>query len=376
MKKKYTLLLLFSCFLVNAQWSNNPSINTAVTTVNSTGDPIMTSDNQGGAILVWLDIRNGTNFDIYAQRINSQGLALWTNNGIAVCNSQGNKSFGDQESNVSLQPDGFGGAIVTWIDYRDGNDSPKIYTQKINSSGTTQWQNNGVLIRENLDNDDATDGLLNPNIASDSSGGAIITWTDQRSGFLNSRIYAQRVNNSGIIQWQENGIAITSEFISVLPKIVSDDQGGAIISWMDARNLIDIDVYAQRIDSSGAAQWQANGFPIFVTPNSEQFDIEMIKDDFGGAIIAWSDNRNGLDFGNYAQRINSTGQTLWATNGLKVSDTTNDQNFVKLAPDGLGGALFAWQDDRSDVSGDAYAQKISANGNILWQEDGIVICDF
>ena len=35
------------------------------------------SDGEGGAIIVWQDDRNGNNYDIYAQRVDVNGNALW-----------------------------------------------------------------------------------------------------------------------------------------------------------------------------------------------------------------------------------------------------------------------------------------------------------
>src|SRR4030066_318122 len=47
------------------------------------------SDGAGGAIIVWEDFRTGgtTNYDIYAQRIDAAGNALWTPNGTIICNA-------------------------------------------------------------------------------------------------------------------------------------------------------------------------------------------------------------------------------------------------------------------------------------------------
>jgi hypothetical protein len=43
--------------------------------------------------------------------------------------------------------------------------------------------------------------------------------------------------------------------------IVSDNAGGAIIAWRDTRS-VNWDVYAQRVNASGVAQWTANGVPL------------------------------------------------------------------------------------------------------------------
>ena len=40
-------------------------------------DPRLTSDGQGGAIITWVDYRNSPDDHIYAQRVDSYGNLLW-----------------------------------------------------------------------------------------------------------------------------------------------------------------------------------------------------------------------------------------------------------------------------------------------------------
>jgi hypothetical protein len=78
-------------------------------------------------------------------------------------------------------PDGAGGAIITWYEYRGNNSA--IYAQRVDSSGKVLWTTGGVPIRS-ISGSSAYD----PRIASDGAGGAIIAWYDYRSGV---KIYAQ-----------------------------------------------------------------------------------------------------------------------------------------------------------------------------------------
>ena len=72
-----------------------------------------------------------------------------------------------------------------------------IYAQRINPSGLVQWAPNGVIICSN------TFDQLNPNIATDLTGGAIITWQDSLNG--NFDIRAQRITNAGDLLWNIGG---------------------------------------------------------------------------------------------------------------------------------------------------------------------------
>jgi hypothetical protein len=87
-----------------------------------------------GAIVAWYDKRNG-NFDIYVQRVNAMGQIMWALDGIALC-----VAANDQIS-PTITSDGAGGAIVTWWDFRSGTDYD-IYAQRVNGAGVVQWTAN------------------------------------------------------------------------------------------------------------------------------------------------------------------------------------------------------------------------------------------
>ena len=136
-----------------------------------------------------------------------------------------------------------------------------------------------------------------PQIVSDTHGGAVITWLDTRND--NSDIYAQAVDSTGAIKWTSNGVAIcTASGNQTNFQAVSDGRGGAIIAWEDYRNG-NGDIYAQAIDSAGVVRWIVNGVPV-CTVSGNQSEVSLISDDQWGAIITWTDARNG-ESGIYAQ---------------------------------------------------------------------------
>ena len=223
-----------------AVWSTDPTVNTAISTAaGDQNSPTIVTDNSGGAIITWHDYRSG-NYDIYAQRINANGNVLWTTDGVAI-----STAAGDQNS-PTIVTDNNGGAIITWYDYRSGNYD--IYAQRINASGVVQWTADGVPIST------AANSQERPAIVSDGSGGAIVTWYDYRSGTY-SDIYAQRIDANGNVLWTTNGMAIsTAANNQYYPQIVSDGSGGAIITWEDYRSG-NWDIYGQRIDANGNVLW-------------------------------------------------------------------------------------------------------------------------
>ena len=58
-------------------WSNDPTVNTPISTASGDQDqPSIVSDGAGGAIITWHDRRSGTNWDIYAQRVGDYHSAV------------------------------------------------------------------------------------------------------------------------------------------------------------------------------------------------------------------------------------------------------------------------------------------------------------
>ena len=211
------LLVLFcgSIETIEAQWSTDPAVNTPITAI--TGDqmsPRIASDGAGGAIIVWQDTRNGNN-DIYAQRIDAAGIAQWASNGVAICTAT------NEQQAPAITSDGSGGAIMAWQDRRSS--SYTIYAQKVNSSGVVQWTANGVSVATSA-------SQLYPVITSDGSGGAIMSWNDNRPG-----VFIQRVDASGTVRWTADGVQLSSVAGTndKLPAIVYDGSGGAVIAWND-----------------------------------------------------------------------------------------------------------------------------------------------
>ncbi|MDD4858378.1 MAG: hypothetical protein PHD74_09780, partial [Candidatus Krumholzibacteria bacterium] len=320
--------------------------------------PHLIADGSGGAIITWEDYRGGSH-DIYAQRVNASGVVQWTTDGVAIC-----LAANSQESS-GIVSDGSGGAIITWEDYRGGNYD--IYAQRVNASGAVQWTANGAAVCT------ATNSQSHPAISSDGSGGAVVTWQDYRSGSSND-IYAQRLNASGAVQWTANGVAIcTVAYDQTSPEIASDGSGGAIITWQDYRSGGGNDIYAQRVNTSGAVQWTAGGVAICAA-DDDQAIPEITSDGSGGAIIAWEDYRSGSDNDIYAQLVNASGAVQWTADGVAVCAATDIQDNPALVSDGSGGAIITWQDYRGGSYPDIYAQEISVSGSAQWTADGDSVC--
>lgn len=317
----------------------------------------------GGTILTWQDYRSNNGFaDIYTQRINSSGVMEWTANGVGICTEA------SEQGSPKIVSDNNGGAFITWHDNRAGNFD--IYTQLVNSGGAPVWTTNGVAT--------CTMGTdqLKPDICVDGAGGAIVVWYDERST-TDSDIYAQRIGAGGGIVWAVDGIVMNNNvgYDQIDPQIVSDDLGGAIMSWTDYRTGVTSDIYAQRTNSTGAVQWTATGV-IICTESGDQIYSQLVSDGNNGAYITWEDHRNIGNADIYAQRIASNAAINWAATGFPICTVGENQLRPNLVSNGNLGAIVVWQDYRSANNYDIYAVGFNTSGVIGITGNGTNLNEF
>ncbi len=322
--------------------------------------PMIESDGDGGVIIIWKDSRNG-NSDIFAQRINASGSVQWAAEGVSICTATGT------QNNFGIVSDGAGGAVVAWTDRRSVTND-HIYAQRINASGTVQWTVDGNPLC-------TVAGYKNfAKTTTDEAGGAIVVWEDNRDGSSTRHIYAQRVNSAGAVQWVADAVAICSvASTKTNHQIISDGMGGAIFSWADLRNG-NYDIYAQRVDAAGTVHWTTDGFPV-CTNVETQINPFPVPDGSGGVVISWSDQRpSGVNEDIYAQRVNVSGTAQWATDGVPVcSGFGSGRDYCSGISDSAGGAFIVWLDERYPYPG-IYSQRIDGSGSQLWSTEGTGVC--
>jgi hypothetical protein len=336
--------------------------------------PSVLSLGHDGAIVVWADDR-GNDYDIYAQKLDTTGRPLWTAGGVKVCGGGYDQEF------PLLVSDGAGGAIVVWQDSRAGDDGTDIYAQRIDLNGNALWQADGVPLCSHL-----TDLLTTPPsayahvVVSDGAGGAIVAWRDTRNSPVlgATEIYAQRVNGAGLAQWTPNGVPVVAfggqnPWVNTSVVIAPDGSNGAVIAWQDGRNssTTKCDLYAQRISASGAPMWTSNGVVVCNASGDQAFYSDIVDMSGGSTSLVWEDKRNGTDYDIYAQKLSSDGVPQWTVNGNPVAQNSGDQRTPRAVSDGSGGVVVAWSDSRTNPAApDIYAQRLNSTGDIQWGASG------
>ncbi|MDO9172242.1 MAG: FlgD immunoglobulin-like domain containing protein [bacterium] len=317
--------------------------------------PRIVSDGAGGAVVVWVDYRNG-NLDVFAQRFDADGNRLWTIEGVPVV------VWPESQSSLAVVGDGYGGAIVAWLD--DRNAGKDVYAQRITASGDVAWADGGVAICTATD---IAEGLA---VASDALGGAVVAWTDYRAGPVDADIYARRVSYYGSVLWNVDGVPVcTAANIQNMVSIVEDGAGGVILAWMDGRGGADL--YGQRIDAYGTTLWTANG-SVICAGVGQSVPPRTASDAAGGAFVVWEQGLSG-DSDVRAQRISGAGTPFWAAPGVPVCSLPSLVRDPQVEADGVGGAIVAWYDYRATYA-DIYAQRLDDAGADSWTAGGVAVC--
>jgi hypothetical protein len=311
----------------------------------------LTSDGSGGVIIAFEDILDASDANIRARRVNSAGVAVWTDGGIAVCVAS------NIQGGPEITGDGAGGAVISWYDWRNGTNAFDIYAQRVDGDGAAKWTADGVAVCT------ATGVQISTAIRGNGSGDTFFSWRDNRSG--NYDIYVQRLDSLGVSQWTPQGVPLCTALTDQLnPALADDGRGGLIVTWNDTRNgSTNADVFARRVDSLGVPQWTADGNLVCAATANQNLP-QITSDGSNGAVICWRDFRNGSTNADiYAQRLDASGLAQWTLDGVAVSTATGNQQDAYIAGDGSGGGIIAWVDLRNAVSSyDIYAAHVGGFG--------------
>jgi len=333
------------------------------------------SDGRGGAIITWQDFRE-LPVEIFAQHVDAFGIVdpAWPVDGEALLNDpKALPNAADGRASPLIVPDGAGGAIVAWEDNRSSVTETDIFAQHVLASGLVDdaWPLNGRALC-------VIEGLQHiGGIVPDGAGGAIVTWTDGRPGVSVTDVFAQHVLGSGVVdaRWPANGLAVgaapgTQEF----PAIVEDGSGGAIITWDDQRgDPSGFDIYAQHVLSSGVVDpaWPVNGRAL-CTAAGDQGHPTITRDGANGAVVAWSDSRIVSTSHIFAEHVLGSGTVdpAWPTNGRAVSNAAVTETRPRITSDGAGGAIVSWQGFTVQLN--IFAQHVKATGIVdpVWPAGG------
>jgi uncharacterized repeat protein (TIGR01451 family) len=318
---------------------------------------VMAGDGVEGAIVVW-GLYTDKGGRLYAQRVGKYGDKVWESSVPLFTNFQNDTDFEPQ-----VVPDGLGGVIIVWRDYRSGV-NPGIYAQRLNKDGNRLWGVDGVPVAVIA----SDDGYFKPQVAvaADGSGGAFITWDSQIAG--QTRVYAQYLDENGAHHWPASVLLSdhtepNTTVKSSDPAIARDGSGGVFVVW---RRHSPVSVRAHRVSSDGVLLWgESDTRGVNLSSDSAYSgaeNITAVSDNEGGAFVAWecsySDGTN-LHHSLCVQHLHNSGVVLCGAAGVQIAPIREPSTGLDLVSSHTQGVIAAWKDlpeGSSTGQTDIYAQ--------------------
>jgi len=293
------------------------------------------------AFVVWEDIRNGANTDIFGSRIDLNGLPLDSGNLLVstVANAQETPAVA---SNGTLH-------LAVWRDFR-ADPLGDIYGARVAADGT-------VLDPLGLVICNASNYQLAPRVAA-SGGDFLVAWQDFRNG-IHDDILGARVTGGGAVL-DPNGLLIsTAPGAQRLPD-VAGTTNGYLVAWQDRRSGSSDDIFGTRVGTDGSIQ-DVNGLAICATLGDQKAPTAAGLDD--RYFVAWEDLRGGASNRVFGTSVQANG-TIGTANGFALSSVTGDQLAPRIAAS-TNQFLAIWQGATNGSGFNIFGTRITAAGVVL-----------
>jgi hypothetical protein len=179
-------------------------------------------------------------------------------------------------------------------------------------------------------------------------------------------------------QWSDdpavNTVISDTTGTQIMPKIVVKDNGESFVSWFSAMVGWRFDVYMQRLDPDGNKLWAEEGLLISDNPTESwvsDYGLALDSDSF--LVLVNHDFRTGYGDA-FAWRISPEGQFLWGNDGIQLTNDTFANYSPNLLPLEQGDIVFVWHIVPPDTLDEIQIglQRLSKEGQPQWGSDLII----
>ncbi|HUK63139.1 MAG TPA: T9SS type A sorting domain-containing protein [Dongiaceae bacterium] len=318
--------------------------------VHSGIGPSIVADGAGGAIVALTASCGGgpeclgCDSTAYFQHVLASGAMdpAWPDNGPALIGTTCERAVTDDA----------GGAFVELSDYKTGVPGlVGILVERVLAGGSLTG---GASLFYNYRCDH---GPLS--IVPDGAHGVMCAWGE--TGVTNDLLLvAHHVLGDGNLDpaWPVGGLLVSST-LAGSPALAADGTRGVILISPEGEGGFAL--VARHVLTGGLLDPAWPGVSLCFSTATPRY--ATVSDGTGGAIVVWTDYRDGAIGEPYAKRVLAGGRVDpdWPFGGLVLCTVTSKHDDLQIVPDGENGAIVAWQDDR-DGNWDIYAQRVPANG--------------
>ena len=389
----------------NAQWTTDTVLNTLVAD-SEVGDMQAIGSSEGKTYVVfWKSVAPPVNYELRLQILNVDGFQLLGNDGMLVSDAipmstytviwsivtdnednlyigitgtgsgepafvfkldaEGNHLWGPNGVNVgtgysvTVLPLSTGEAIVSW--FPEG----ESVMQKYDASGNAIWGSTQSII-------EGGNNTVPANMFELTNGDYIMIFHSLTFG-INSNLFAQRYNSSGVLQWT-NPTQI-SNYGTVFNTTYDGLQDGDVVYMgYKASPGNRFDSFLQRIDADGTLPWGINGSDFDTNQTDYEMDTKIAFKE--GSAYIWSScnytNTSQSEKGEYIQKFDKeTGARMFTDNAKEIFPIGSEKvhagsmylindSPLLLIKDGLDNGV-------SPTS--LHALMLDENGDFAWPEE-------
>lgn len=370
-------VMYFICLFVplagNAQWSNNPSLNTKIIdTIGSQEIPKIVVNDDGETYISWYNQSDTlSSFELYLQHLNADGMKLWNDEGLLI-NDHPTWTW---VTDYDLIIDSEDHAVLVMQDAWNGNSD--VFAYRISPEGTFDWGPDGIA----LTND--SDFKPSPSAVVTTDENIVVMWGVEPSDTTEfSYISLQKLSKDGLTLWDNNKIISNDTMHCLMPSMIATEDNGVILVWITTLSTDTSEMgnwpymfpLAQKIDEDGNQVWPehlvldtAQNMPLsFFAPAME-------SDGNGGFFAGWMAYPEGPFYSTYLQYVTSDGVPQWTPDGMNVSDAVQyEHSNPSLVYFAEHDELFVFWNVLNKYEGfeAVYGQKYSTDGQNQWTAGG------
>ena len=329
--------------------------------------PGLQNGSQDGCLIVWGDGRSGSySYALYAQKVTSQGLIGWAENGIPVCSEPVNGTFYAD----AVIADSAGGLICSFeVPTADTvNSNADLVAARINSAGNLVWSGDcGTLVLPRAGSEARSTLML--------VGGRCRIITGYQQAMLMDELRYQDIDLADghtLLEPPGRSICYGEPDVSTSVHAVPLNNHRTAVVWEDLRHVgRSIALYYQIFDALGHTQLLHNGAVLLdpVTNREQNTADPQVSPDGNGGFFAVCDMYGQPPFDMRFAHVNAQGVVLTPLGGTIIYPLLADtgaQSTPICAPDGQGGAFVAWQYSSNTGMQGINLERLSATGDRLW----------
>lgn len=320
MKNLWILLILFTLNL-QAQWTDNPAVNTVVqASAGAKYVPKVAVTPEGNYFFTWYG--GLTNLDINLSYLDHSGVHIWEEGTIKVSTHPQNTWVDDYTMVSDLE----GNAIVVFSDIRNGNKDVVVY--KVDAQGNQLFGEDGIAFPVSGSDE------YQPHVIVTSDNEVVVLFSTNYFNDDLNEIKVHKIDADGNRLWGEEGKTFSGTVNWSLPTGMANDDGGFSFGYYQESGsfpALTRHIALIRCDADGMETWASPAIATNAGGISAWDDLLVKSDGNGGAYFIWKDDRYFDNMAeSYVQWINGSGLANWMANGLLLSQEAGFFQFYPM----------------------------------------------